>query len=380
MKKIVLLGSTGSIGEQTLSVCRAAPDQFEVLALCAGHDTKTLLSQAAEFQPRYIGLADDGAELASNGAEMVRGEDAAAVLAALPEADLVVNAISGFAGMRPLLSALEAGKSVALANKESIVCAHTLVWDALARRGGEILPVDSEQSAIFQCLAACGEMRQKEINRLILTASGGPFRTFTAEALSAVTPDMALQHPTWRMGRKITLDSATLFNKGLEVMESAYLFHMERVDVIIHPESIVHSMVEFVDGSVMAQLSKPDMRYAIAYALTYPAREPLGFGRLDLASVGKLTFEKPDAAKFPALELAYAALSEGEVLPVVYNGANEAAAEMFLQGEIGFTDIAKCVDYAMAHAPAGAVRSILDIMEIDACARALAREGGQGRR
>ncbi len=379
MKQVVVLGSTGSIGRQTLDVIRADPKEFQLLAICACHDAATLVAQAMEFMPRYVGVTDEKAAMTLReaqsdiGAELVIGKDAASTLAALDAADIVVNAISGFDGMLPLLSALRAGKTVALANKESIVCAHNLVWDALDACGGRILPIDSEQSAIFQCLAAT-DYRQ-DVKRLILTASGGPFRNASMEQLEKVTPEMALRHPTWNMGRQITLDSATLFNKGLEIMEAAYLFEIEDIDVLIHPESIVHSMVEFADGSTIAQMSKPDMRLAIAYAMTYPLRAPLGFGTLDLGSVGTLHFEKPDAERFPALRLAYEALEEGETLPIVYNAAKEAASALFFAREIGFTDIAKRVEYAMRHSTGGWARSVEDILQIDAEARRLAGKG-----
>ncbi len=378
MKQLVLLGSTGSIGKQTLDVIRADPKEFQLLAICAYKDTATLIEQAVEFMPRYIGVTDEKAAMtmreaqADIGAELVVGKDAPSILAALDEADLVVNAISGFSGMLPLLSALHAGKTVALANKESMVCAHNLVWDALDAYGGRILPIDSEQSAIFQCLAATDY--RKDVKRLILTASGGPFRNFTKEEMKNVTPEMALKHPTWSMGKQITLDSATLFNKGLEIMEAAYLFEVEKIDVLIHPESIVHSLVEFTDGSTMAQMSKPDMRLAIAYAMTYPLRAPLGFGALDLSAAGKLSFEEPDQERFPAIRLAYEALADGETLPIVYNAAKEEASAMFFRGEIGFTNIAERVEYAMEHSGGGWARSIEDILEIDAAARILARK------
>ncbi len=379
MKQVVLLGSTGSIGRQTLDVIRADPGGFQLLAICAGHDTATLVSQAMEFMPRYIGVADEKAAMTLKeaqkdiGAQIIVGKDAASTLAALDEADLIVNAISGFAGMLPLLCALRAGKTVALANKESIVCAHNLVWDALDAYGGRILPIDSEQSAIFQCLAATNY--RKDVKRLILTASGGPFRNATLEQMRLVTPDEALKHPTWSMGRQISLDSATLFNKGLEIMEAAYLFEINTIHVLIHPESIVHSMVEFADGSTIAQMSMPDMRLAIAYAMTYPLRAPLGFGTLDLSTAGKLTFEKPDTERFPALRLAYEALADGETLPIVYNAAKEEASAMFFEGEIGFTQIADKVEYAMRHSGGGWARSVQDILDIDEAARKLARKG-----
>lgn len=379
MKNVVVLGSTGSIGRQTLDVLRAAPDKFQLLAICACHDAATLVTQAMEFMPRYIGVSDNKAAMTLReaqrdiGSELVVGNDAPEKLAKLPEADIVVNAISGFAGMTPLLSALQAGKTVALANKESIVCAHNLVWDALDTFGGRILPIDSEQSAIFQCLAATDY--RNDVKRLILTASGGPFRSMSAEDMEKVTPEMALRHPTWKMGKQITLDSATLFNKGLEIMEAAYLFEIDHIDVLIHPESIVHSMVEFTDGSTIAQMSKPDMRLAIAYALTYPLRAPLGFGALDLAAAGSLSFEAPDPKRFPAIRLAYDALADGETLPIVYNAAKEEASAMFFDGEIGFADIARRVDYAMEHSAGGWARSVEDILAIDAAARLLARKG-----
>ena len=270
MKKVAVLGCTGSIGKQTLDVIRANPNEFQAIAICAGRDAERVAAQAAEFAPEYIAMADDAAadKLKSMGVKgkILSGPDAACMMASLEDADIIVNGISGYSGMKPLLAALQAGKPVALANKESIVCAHGLVNEALSKYGGKILPVDSEQSAIFQCLAAGNH---SEIDRLILTASGGPFRTYTKEQLDSVTPEQAANHPTWNMGKKITIDSATLFNKGLEIMEASYLFGVpgERISVLVHPESIVHSMVEFKDGCTMAQLSRPDMRLAIQYAL-----------------------------------------------------------------------------------------------------------------
>lgn len=377
MKKIVVLGSTGSIGRQTLDVVRAFPEEFEIAALCAGKNAQAVAKQAEEFHPQYIAMTDDAAakelRALNVNAKLIFGPDASAEAAALPEADVVVNGISGFAGMKPLLASLRAGKRVALANKESIVCAHELVYEAL-EQGGEITPVDSEQSAIFQCLRAG---KSKEVQRLILTASGGPFREYSSEQLEKVTPEQAAHHPTWSMGKKITIDSASLFNKGLEIIEAAYLFRMtgNKISVLVHPESIVHSMVEFADGSNIAQLSRPDMRLAIQYALTYPKREAGGFGRLRLEDVGKLSFYAPDTEKFPAIPLAYAALAEEFGQPVVYNGANEAAVEMFISGKIRFTDIPKAVEYALARAPRGRMTTERDIIELDAAARRLAAEG-----
>ena len=380
MKKVAILGSTGSIGRQTLDVIRTNPDKFRVTAICARQDAERLAAQAAEFNPDHIAIAEDAAadKLRSLGIKgnIISGPDASCRIAALEEADIIVNGISGYSGMKPLLSALQAGKHVALANKESIVCAHSLVNDALKKHGGSIVPVDSEQSAIFQCLASG---KRSEVDRLIFTASGGPFRTYTKEQLDLVTPEQASRHPVWNMGKKITIDSATLFNKGLEIMEASYLFDIpgDRISVLVHPESIVHSMVEFRDGCTMAQLSKPDMRLAIQYALTYPERTYGEFGRLRLEDVGRLTFFAPDRDKFPALDLAYEALKDGQRLPIAYNGANEVAVELFLQRKIKFTDIWNVVEYAMAHIGRGEVNSLEDIEQTDKLARELAFRKGK---
>ena len=379
MKKIAVLGSTGSIGTQTLDVVRSHKDEFEVCAICAGKNALLALEQAKEFMPELMCMEDEAAalsikELLPRSVELYAGKDAAAVAARHAAADTVVNAVSGFAGTLPLIAALEAGKRVALANKESIVCAHELVEQAKQKGGGEIIPVDSEQSAIFQCLCA-GEKR--EVRRLILTASGGPFRQFTKEQLDEVTPQMACHHPTWNMGRKITIDSASLFNKGLEIMEAAYLFGMdaERISVLVHPQSVVHSMVEYCDSAVIAQLSAPDMRLAIHYALTYPERHESGFGALDLTKLGMLTFEEPDTERFRAIPLAYRALKAGGIMPAVYNGANEAAVDMFIKGMIRFTDIADRVERAMDSIPNAAVGSFEKLLEYDAMARMAAVKG-----
>ena len=377
MKTIAVLGSTGSIGRQTLDVLRAHPELGRVGALAAHGNVELLLAQAQEFHPAFVGIADEAAAAALRpylpaGTRLAVGNEAASEAAALPEADTVVNGVSGFAGTEPLLAALAAGKTVALANKESIVCAHKLVDEAL-RHGGRIVPVDSEQSAIFQCLSGGAH---GEVARLWLTASGGPFRTFSKERLRTVTAADALRHPTWNMGAKITIDSATLFNKGLEIMEASYLFGIDgaRISVLVHPESIVHSMVEFCDASVLAQLSRPDMHLAIHYALTWPERAPSAFGALNLAEVGRLTFEAPDEERFPSIPLAYAALREGELLPIAYNAANEAAVARFCAGEIGFFDVFRTVEYAMAHMPHGTIRTFADILETDREARSLAEK------
>ncbi len=379
MKKIAVLGCTGSIGTQTLDVVRSNRDEFEVCALCAGKNAELALNQVKEFSPALLCVRDEAAALSiksslPKGTELYAGQDAAAVAASFDRADTVVNAVNGFSGTLPLIAALEKGKRVALANKESIVCAHSLVERAIKKGGGEIIPVDSEQSAIFQCLCA-GEKR--EVRRLILTASGGPFRQFTKEQLDCVTPEMASHHPTWSMGRKITIDSASLFNKGLEVMEAAYLFNLgaDKIKVLVHPQSVVHSMVEYCDSAIIAQLSAPDMRLAIHYALTYPNRRESSFGSIDLANIASLTFEEPDTEKFRAIPLAYRALEAGGIMPAVYNGANEAAVEMFCRGEIRFTDIAGRVERAMCSIENAVAGSFEELLEYDAMARMAAMKG-----
>ena len=294
MKKIAVFGSTGSIGTQTLSVAGFHPDEFEVYAIAANKNAEQVVRSANEFHPKFIGMYDEAAarEVSERcpGITVVSGGEVNS-LAALSEVDIVVNGVSGFAGLFPLLSALRAGKTVALANKESIVCGHVVVDRALAEFGGKILPVDSEQSAIFQCLAAG---RSEDVRSLILTASGGMFRNASADELAHVTPQMALPHPTWSMGGKITIDSSTLFNKGLELMEAGWLFDVEpnRIEILIHPQSVVHSMVEFCDGAVFAQMSPPDMRLAIQYALTYPHRIPSQLQSLALADLHSLKNER----------------------------------------------------------------------------------------
>lgn len=375
-RKIVILGSTGSIGVQTLAVVGAYPDQFEVLALSAGTNTRLLAEQAAAFHPRYVGLADTLKvqtlrDLLPKRTLLEAGKEANSVLAALPEADIVLIGIGGIEGLPALLSALRAGKTVALANKESIICGHTLVNAAIKEYGGRVLPVDSEHSAIFQCLQ---NGKKSEVETLILTASGGPFREFTEAQLEGVTPEQALRHPVWRMGRKISVDSATLFNKGLEVIEASFLFDFPNthISVLIHPQSIVHSMVEYQDGTVIAQLSAPDMRLAIQYALMYPARSGRQIKRLSLAEIGALTFQSAD--DHPAIRLARAALAGGEALPIVFNAANEAAVELFLQRKIGFLDIRRAVEHTMEHTASAAVDSLSDVMQVDLEARRLVME------
>lgn len=343
MKNVTVLGSTGSIGRQALDVIRMHPELFRLRGLGAHASTELFTEQLNTWRPA---LAAFSVPLGDTGdTKLFTGPDAAERLAEDPETDIVVMGISGFAALRPLLAALKAGKRVALANKESIVCGGKLVKEALLS-GGEILPVDSEQSAIFQCLK---NGRREEVSKLLLTASGGPFREKKREELANITPEQAVAHPTWSMGRKISLDSATMFNKGLEVMEAAGLFDFpgEKIEVLIHPQSVVHSMVEFRDGTVMADMGPTDMRLAIQYAMTYPDRIPSPAGTLSWERTAPLTFIKPSFERFPALKMAYECLRLGRCYPAVYNGANEQAAALFFKGRIRFTEIEECVFSAL---------------------------------
>ncbi len=384
MKQISVLGSTGSIGRQSLDVVSSHPEEMALFGIAANSDVQALLAQAQMYRPRVVACeAEFDASLLPAGTEAFMGRGAAARLAALQEADVVINGISGFAALRPLLASLQAGKRVALANKESIVCGKRLIDRVLCECGGKILPVDSEQSAIFQCLQ---NGRKDEVEKLILTASGGPFWQKDRQALADISPEQALAHPTWSMGKKITIDSATLFNKGLEVIEAAYLFDLpaEQIDVVIHPQSIVHSMVAYRDGTCMANMSRPDMRLPIQYAVTYPARLSSSCVPLMLHQEQPLAFYKPDFRRFLSLRMAYDALRAGLSCPLVYNGANEAAVEAFCSGRIGFLDIERVVDYTLnQHTPA-ALDTLEEILEADRLARAVATRAiesvGQERR
>jgi 1-deoxy-D-xylulose-5-phosphate reductoisomerase len=344
MKNLSLLGSTGSIGNNVLNVVRAFPDRFHIVGLAAGRNVTELAKQVLEFQPECVSVADEQA--AAQLAELLpavwqdkifHGEEGSSKIATVPSAAMVVSAMVGSVGLLPTLAAIAAGKDIGLANKETLVMAGRLVMEAVQKHKVALLPIDSEHSAIFQALEAG---RRDDVAMLILTASGGPFRTLAKEQLAQVTPDQALAHPNWNMGRKISIDSATLMNKGLEVIEACWLFDIpaERIRVVVHPQSIVHSLVEYIDGSVMAQLGIPDMRIPIAYALSYPERLNLGLSPLSLSACGNLSFEKPDYERFPALNLAFAVLKEGGVKPAVLNAANEIAVAAFLEQEIGFTD------------------------------------------
>ena len=353
MKSIAILGSTGSIGRQALQVVREMGEEFSVAALAARRNDSLMLQQIREFNPRVAVLLDEerARRLKANLGESSRtvvlsGEDGLKRCITESGCDIVLNGMVGIAGLVPTLTALEAGKSVALANKESLVAGGQLVMDLASRMGIKIIPVDSEHSAIFQCI---GSTPPSQVKRLLLTASGGPFRDKSREDLKRVTPAQALQHPNWKMGKKITIDSATLMNKGLEVIEARWLFGMDAdsIEVVIHPQSIVHSMVEMVDGAVLAQLGNPDMRLPIQYALTYPERKPSGLPRYDPVETGKLEFFRPDLETFPSLQLAYEALREEGTMTAVLNGANEAVVELFLKGAVPFNSIPLLVEKVM---------------------------------
>lgn len=374
MKQITVLGSSGSIGKQALDVIRSKGESLSVYGLAVSSNTELLIRQANEFHPKVVASVEpfDTAKLPA-GTRAFIGSDSAVQLAKADESDVVVNGISGFSALDPLLASLKNGKCVALANKESIVCGSTLVDRTAERYGGTILPVDSEQSAIFQCMQ---NGTRREIDQLILTASGGPFWRLTLDELKDITPEQALRHPTWSMGRKITIDSATLFNKGLEVIEAGYLFHMpaEKISVLIHPQSIVHSMVSYVDGTVMANMANPDMRLAIQYAITYPSREPSVCKPLKLSEIGSLSFHAVPFERFPAIRMAYDCLRAGESYPIAYNGANEAAVQAFCEGRIGFVDIVDVVDYTLQHHSVQKPSSIDIIHAADAESRIIAEE------
>jgi 1-deoxy-D-xylulose-5-phosphate reductoisomerase len=357
MKNLAILGSTGSIGVSTLDIVAAHPDRYRVVTLSAGNNLARLEEQIRRFNPLAVSVlkpeaADElRAILGPGGPEVHSGTEGLIACATHEQVDGVVSAIVGAAGLIPTMAAIEAGKDIALANKETLVTAGSLVMEAVARCGVKLYPVDSEHSAIFQSLEGHSK---SDVRRLILTASGGPFRNRTLEDLKNVTPDDALAHPNWSMGRKISIDSATMMNKGLEVIEARWLFGLppERLAVHIHPQSIVHSMVEYIDGAVIAQLGIPDMRTPIAYALSYPERLPLDLPPLDLCALKTLTFEEPDLEKFPCLALAYRALALAGTAPAVLNAANEIAVEAFLTGRISFLDIAEVLQKVLdRHTP-----------------------------
>ncbi len=376
MKKIALLGSTGSVGTQTLDIVRSNPERFQVVALAAGNNSELLISQAKEFQPSLVSvatkeLADEVKLHVSPETVVVYGEEGLVEAASFGEADIVITAIVGSRGLMPTLAAIEAGKTIGLANKETLVTAGELVIARAKQRGVAILPVDSEHSAIFQCLN--GE-RRVDVKSITLTASGGSFRDRTRAELQGVTVQEALNHPNWSMGAKITIDSATMVNKGLEVIEAHWLFGLpyDDINVIIHAESIIHSFVEFTDHSIVAQLGTPDMRVPIQYALTYPERHPSSADRLDLAAIGKLNFREMDMERYPCLALAYACGRLGGTAPTVYNAANEVAVARFLKGEISFLDIERVLENTVARHSVAPVTGLDVIQEADSWARSAA--------
>jgi 1-deoxy-D-xylulose-5-phosphate reductoisomerase len=378
-RKLVLLGSTGSIGQSTLDVVVQHPGRFEVIALAAHSNAGLLAEQCERFRPRYVCIVNEdsrkelGERIGDEPIEILNGHDDLLRLAEMSEADIVLNAVVGAAGLRASVAAVKAGNDLALANKESMVAGGALFDKLVKKSKARILPVDSEHSAVWQALN-CG--RKEELRRIILTSSGGPFRTLPAEEFKNITLDQALDHPTWNMGPKITVDSSTLANKGLEVIEAVALFQVppDQVSVVVHPQSIVHSMVEFVDSSVIAQLSKPDMRLPITCALFWPERVGSDYGRLDLSEAMELTFEPPDYERFPALRLAFEAAEAGGTAPAVYNAANEVAVEEFLNRRIGYTKIADTIAATVDNVNVVSDPTLEQIVETDRAARTVARK------
>jgi 1-deoxy-D-xylulose-5-phosphate reductoisomerase len=374
LKNIALLGSTGSIGQSTLSVVEKFPDRFKVVALAAGNNVELLEKQVRQFKPAVASVASERSaenlkkRCAGLKVRIFSGIEGMVRVAAAEEADITVSAVVGTAGLVPTMAAIRAGKRIALANKEVLVTAGELVMAESRARGAAIFPVDSEHSAIFQCLQAGAS---KDVRKLILTASGGPFRAHSKKELAAVTAAQALNHPNWSMGKKITIDSATLMNKGLEVIEARWLFDIapENISVLVHPQSIIHSLVEYCDGSLVAQLGMPDMKGPIAYALSCPERLPDVSPALDLAAVGTLTFEEPDVERFPCLAYAYEALRAGGTAPAVLSAANEIAVRYFLEEKIGYSDIAPVIKTVMdAHTPSS-IKTVEDALKADLWAR-----------
>lgn len=378
-RQIAILGSTGSIGTQTLQVVEEHPECFEVYAITANTRVDDLIAQARKFMPEAVVIADDSKyprlkeALADLPIKVYGGYEAVCQIVEEGPIDIVVTAMVGFSGLRPTINAIKAGKAIALANKETMVVAGEMINALAMEYKTPILPVDSEHSAIFQCLA--GEMHNK-VEKLILTASGGPFRTFTKEQLEHVTKEQALKHPNWSMGAKITIDSASMMNKGFEVMEAKWLFGVgaEEIEVVVHPQSVIHSMVQFEDGAVKAQLGTPDMRLPIMYALTYPSRLSSSFGRIDWSTLGELTFEKPDFELFPNLRHAYEALAKGGNIPCVVNAANEICVAAFLNDRIRFTDMPRLIERAMDKATYILKPTLEDYLETDKEIRRMVEE------
>jgi 1-deoxy-D-xylulose-5-phosphate reductoisomerase len=386
LKKIAILGSTGSIGRSTLQVIEKYPDRFQVVSLAAGKNIELLAEQIHRFRPKLAAVLDRqlAKDLVSRiqpdaEVEVLAGSEGYQQVASLAEADMVLSAMVGAAGLIPTLSAIRAGKDVALANKETLVMAGALVMGEVRRHQVRLLPVDSEHNAIFQALEG---HRREELKRILLTASGGPFRNMPMEELESVTPAQALAHPNWVMGPKITIDSATLMNKGLEVIEAKWLFDVpvEKIDVHIHPQSIVHSMVEYIDGSVIAQMGIPDMRIPIAYALAYPERLELDLPPLDFFSVKTLTFQEPDLRRFPCLDLAFAACKAGGTMPAVLNASNEVAVQAFLDNRIPFNGIPRMVNQVMQEHALDPAAELEALLEADSWARTRTEEAIQNLR
>jgi 1-deoxy-D-xylulose-5-phosphate reductoisomerase len=385
-RRVTILGSTGSVGRNTVELIAAEPDTYEVEALVALKSAELLAEQARALRAKVAVIADDSkypalkAALAGSGIEAAAGPSCV-VEAALRPADWVMAAIVGAAGLAPTLAAVERGAMVALANKEVLVCAGALVTTAARSKGATLLPVDSEHNAIFQCLETD---QTHAIERIVLTASGGPFRQRALSAMANVTPAEAVAHPNWRMGAKISVDSATMMNKGLEVIEATHLFALapDRIDVVVHPQSVIHGLVYYTDGSVLAQLGSPDMRTPIANTLGWPKRIPAPSPRLDLAALGQLTFEAPDPERFPALRIARAAMEEGGAAPIILNAANEVAVAAFLDSAIGFLDIAAIVEECLGILERAPIAALDDVYETDRASRELARRlvGNGGRR
>lgn len=384
--RLTVLGSTGSIGKSTLDVVARHPDKYKIIALTAQQQDELLFEQCCQFKPRYAVLLDSAASERLSKRVAAAGLDVQVLcgvseldrVATLPEVDAVMAAIVGAAGMPPTLAAAQAGKKILLANKETLVLAGHLFMDAVRRSGSVLLPIDSEHNAIFQALphGYAGDMQQSGISKILLTASGGPFRNTPLEQLQHVTPEQACAHPNWSMGRKISVDSASMMNKGLEVIEAHWLFNAgaDDIQVVVHPQSVIHSMVQYVDGSVLAQLGNPDMRTPIAYALAYPERIDAGVAALDLFQIAKLDFVAPDFVRFPCLSLAYQALRAGGTTPALLNAANEVAVDAFLNKRIAFLDIPRLIEAVLGRVIRAEVNVLKDVLDADAVARTVAQE------
>ena len=386
MQNLVILGASGSIGQNTLKVLRHNPGRWQVLALTAARSVDAMLRDCLEFSPRFAVMVDEGAasdlagRLKAHGSttRVLSGQAALCDVAAHPDAHSVMAAIVGAAGLAPTMAAVRAGKRILLANKEALVMSGAFFMEAVREHGAELLPIDSEHNAIFQALPADygRQPARAGVRRVLLTASGGPFRSAPIEALADVTPEQACAHPNWVMGRKISVDSATMMNKGLEVIEAHWLFGApaEMIEVVVHPQSVIHSMVDYADGSVIAQLGNPDMRTPIANAMAWPERIDAGVRPLDLFEIARLDFERPDFARFPCLKLAFDALRAGGTAPAVLNAANEEAVAAFLDHRIGFLDIAAVIAASLERSRPGAVESLEAVLAADAHARELARD------